>query len=108
MAKRKQCTEVEFSAGDRTYRCAVQGKEGVGVGPWWWFEVTGDQSRYAPFRFEPTDSANTVQTRVVEYYEKLLESRANPSHWWNRKSSERQAARAAKAPEKPATTEVTA
>ncbi len=46
---------------------------------WWWFGVTGDRQRYAPFHRAKDDTAAQVQERIVSYYEDLVARRAMPS-----------------------------
>ena len=56
---------------------------------WWWFAVTGDAQRYAPFRAERGDTRASVQERVVAFYTNRLFRIAQPrekgSHWGSRK-----------------------
>jgi hypothetical protein len=47
---------------------------------WWWFEVAGDQQRYAPFRAEPGESDAAVKAAMVTYYCDLLKRRAEKSY----------------------------
>mgnify|MGYP006204389077 CR=1 FL=1 len=43
----------EFTSDGRDYRCQVEERSsGLGRTAWWWFGVSGDRSRYAPFRAE--------------------------------------------------------
>lgn len=78
----------EFSAGERSYSCTVQAPSGVDAETWWWFEVSGDRQRYAPFRTAKGDTRASVQTRVVAFYENRLFLLAQPSvrgsHWGRR------------------------
>lgn len=59
----------EFRDKDRTYTCTVEARGGDPTDAWWWFAVTGDQQRYAPFRTERSDTQATVRERIVAYYE---------------------------------------
>ena len=68
----------EFEEGGRVYRCCVQGERSVGAGAWWWFDVSGDAQRYAPFHPEPGDTQHSVRARIVDYYKALLVRRAMP------------------------------
>ena len=68
----------EFEEGGRLYRCSMQGQPSERMGAWWWFDVAGDAQRYAPFRHEPSDTKQSVQTRIVAYYAALLARRAEP------------------------------
>lgn len=58
----------DFEDDGRTYACRV---EEAGHGPreaWWWFTVSGDGGRYAPFRAAVGDTEASVRPRVVAYY----------------------------------------
>jgi hypothetical protein len=68
---------LQFEHNGRTYDCQQTGE-------WWWFAVTGDQHRYAPFHASADDESTSVQDRIVTYYEALLAHRAAPApqrHW---------------------------
>lgn len=58
-----------FENGGRTYTCQVEAQRGAPTEAWWWFGVSGDASRYAPFRAEDGDSEASVRSRVLAYYE---------------------------------------
>ena len=78
--------EFSFVHDDRTYTCApAEGPGGEGE-PWWWFTVTRDANRYAPFRAMSKDTRASVQARIVAYYKNHLEHRAMPEnqHWARR------------------------
>ena len=68
----------EFEEGGRVYRCCVEGERSARTGAWWWFDVSGDAQRYAPFHPEPGDTKNSVRARIVGYYNALLARRAMP------------------------------
>ena len=68
----------EFEEGGRVYRCCVEGERSARTGAWWWFDVSGDAQRYAPFHPEPGDTKNSVRARIVAYYNALLVRRAMP------------------------------
>ena len=75
-----------FLHDDRTYACvAAEGPGGQGE-PWWWFTVTRDANRYAPFRAASKDTRASVQARILAYYKNHLEHRAMPEreHWARR------------------------
>ena len=75
-----------FLHDDRTYTCvAAEGPGGLGE-PWWWFTVTRDANRYAPFRAASKDTRGSVQARIVAYYKNHMEHRAMPEreHWARR------------------------
>lgn len=77
-----------FVNGGRTYICTVEVRKAAPAGTWWWFAVSDDQQRYAPFEVEKGDTEKSVQKRIVAYYENVLEVRARPvvprQHWAHR------------------------
>lgn len=73
-----------FVEGDRKYQCRVERAAGR-TESWWWFEVSGDKHRYAPFHAEAGDTDTSVRSRIVNYYSNLLARRSEPaSSWHNR------------------------
>jgi hypothetical protein len=78
-------TVLHFEHNGRTYDCRVEALASRGQGSaWWWFAVSGDQHRYAPFQASSDDVTASVQDRIVTYYEALLAHRAAPAvqrHW---------------------------
>lgn len=68
----------EFEDGGRSYHCCVEGEHSARAGAWWWFQVSGDTQRYAPFHPEPGDTKHSVRARIVSYYNALLVRRAQP------------------------------
>jgi hypothetical protein len=83
--------EFHFEDGGRTFRCSLERPNGSRTEAWWWFAVTGDQHRYAPFQAAADDTEATVRSRIAAYYSDLLERRAHPapprSHWSRRRES---------------------
>lgn len=73
---------LAFQADGRAYTCNVEPLRGPRPEPWWWFGVVGDANRYACFRAEADDSPETVQERIIAYYEARLARRALP--WTDR------------------------
>jgi hypothetical protein len=75
----------EFEEGGRTYTCKVERQKGSATEGWWWFVVTGDQHRYAPFQSARGDTQNSVRGRILEYHQNRLARRAAPpvarNHW---------------------------
>ena len=67
-----------FEHGGRAYTCTTEERKTAPTGTWWWFEVSHDQVRYAPFEVAAGDTQHSVQTRIVAYYERLLWVRAQP------------------------------
>jgi hypothetical protein len=80
--------DFEFSNDGRTYTCRVEEPRGARTEAWWWFGVSGDAHRYAPFQAAADDSEADVRARVIAYYQDLLARRAMPaqprSHWARR------------------------
>ena len=78
----------EFEDGGRVYKCRIEEPRGARTDAWWWFGVSGDAHRYAPFPALADDTQDAVQSRVAAYYRDLLERRAMPaqprSHWARR------------------------
>ena len=72
-------TSVEFIDADRTFSCSVAPRSASESALWWWFRVSTDASRYAPFLAASDDTPMSVQTRVVAYYDDLLARRAAPA-----------------------------
>lgn len=75
----------EFEEGGRTYNCRVERAKGSLTDGWWWFVVTGDSHRYAPFPSAKGDTVNSVKGRILEYHQNRLARRAAPpvarNHW---------------------------
>lgn len=65
----------DFEADGRTFTCSVEAAGRAGSPDWWWFSVTGDRHRYAPFHYDGEDTESTVRSRVLAYYRDLLERR---------------------------------
>jgi hypothetical protein len=68
----------EFEYAGRTYRCHVRVPAAGLVDSWWWFEVSGDQQSYAPFRAASNDTRASVKARVVSFYTHRLARLAEP------------------------------
>ncbi|HVM43055.1 MAG TPA: hypothetical protein VMT77_06085, partial [Gemmatimonadales bacterium] len=64
-----------FEHGGRTYNCAPEKRITPPVGTWWWFTVSSDSNRYAPFEAVSGDTRQSIQNRVVAYYEHRLHVR---------------------------------
>ncbi len=52
---------------------------------WWWFGVSGDKQRYAPFRAVAGDTQYAIQSRISLYYRELMARRAMPAVPWHRR-----------------------
>ena len=68
----------EFKEGGRDYSCEVEKQFGQDGEHWWWFNVSGDGQRYAPFQASRDDTRTSVQKRIVAFYEHRLWVRAQP------------------------------
>jgi hypothetical protein len=67
-----------FEDGGRTYSCEVEAARPPRDGNWWWFVVSGDGQRYAPFEAAKGDTRESVRMRVVAYYTERLNRAAQP------------------------------
>lgn len=80
--------EFEFEQDGRKFVCQVQARRATPDDQWWWFDVSGDRQRYAPFQAEKSDTQKGVKAKVIAFYENLLEARARPveprGHWARR------------------------
>ena len=83
--------KFSFADGDRTYTCHVEGLAGR-TEAWWWFQVSGDSSRYAPFQAARGDTEASVRDRIVAYYQNMLARRAEPARSWHNRGQPRPAA----------------
>jgi len=70
---------IEFEDGGRTCACRVDDTPGARLASFWWFSVSGDGHRYAPFRASDDDTATSVRERVVAYYLNHLTRRSMPT-----------------------------
>lgn len=99
-SKQQVPTDFEFMDSGRKFYCSVEVPSRTGMTPWWWFRVdAGETTRYAPFEASSSDTRQSVQTRIIAYYEQLLAIRARPAYQkpaW--KKPERPAAAAENAP----------
>ncbi len=91
-SKRRQFAEAfTFTDEGRTFSCSSEVREGEVDESWWWFEVSGDNNRYAPFRGSPDDTEESVKDAVAKFYTELLAARARPAeprgHWARRQAA---------------------
>lgn len=72
--------DFEFVDGGQTFFCSVEAPRHEGMAPWWWFHLSGRarSTRYAPFEASPKDTRQSVQKRILAYYEELLAIEARP------------------------------
>jgi hypothetical protein len=89
-------TEMEFTHGERRFTCRAEGSAASPATLWWWINVTGEPARYAAFRVEAGDTAQSLRPRIIAYYEELLAVRARPpvsrAHWSQNRRSQAAAA----------------
>ena len=67
-----------FEADDRIFACTIERGRAEGAQPWWWFTVSGESHRFAPFRPDTEDTVESVRERVLAYFRALLARRALP------------------------------
>lgn len=91
----------EFEHEGRHYICTIEARHGAPSDSWWWFSVSGDAQRYAPFRTAKDDTLASVSQRVVKFYADRLFALSQPtergSHWGKRNNSGAAKAAAVKA-----------
>ena len=82
--------DFAFTDSGNEFVCTVEKGRTPGSPGWWWFSVATDTrgQRYAPFQADPSDTQESVQRRIVEYYERMLVVRATPatSPWQQRRA----------------------
>jgi hypothetical protein len=78
-----------FAEGDRKYQCRVERATAGQAQAWWWFEVSGDRHRYAPFHAAAGDTDASVRARIVAYYLNLLARRSEPASSWHHRGNRR-------------------
>jgi hypothetical protein len=77
----KAIKELEFVEAGRKFFCSVEVPRHAGMLPWWWFHLdTAASTRHAPFEASVNDTKESVQERIIAYYEKLLAIEARPVH----------------------------
>ena len=78
----------EFENEGRKFTCTREAPRKARAEAWWWFDVSGDKNRYAPFQTSPEDTEAGVRERIIAYYVDLMERRSRPAvprqHWANR------------------------
>jgi hypothetical protein len=88
-----------FVHDNRTYACHAEKRQGPETETWWWFTVSHDGNRYAPFQAVARDTRASIQSRIVAYYANHLAHRAmtDREHWARRSKAGVDKAAAAKA-----------
>lgn len=91
----------EFEKDGRHYLCTIEERKGAPNDSWWWFAVSGDAQRYAPFRTSKDDTQANVEARIAKFYADRLFALSQPtergSHWGKRNNSGAAKAAAVKA-----------
>lgn len=90
-----------FEDGGLTYTCSAEARKSLPNEAWWFFAVSGDRQRYAPFQAAESDTRGSVQSRIVAYYTAMVAHRLlppEPRHHWARRKPEDAAASPAPAP----------
>lgn len=86
---RKSIEAFEFEHDGRTYICTPEARAGGKKEMWWWFRVSGDAQRYAPFEVVAGESKDAVAKRIVTWHATMLERRSapavSPQAWWQRR-----------------------
>ena len=67
-----------FQADERTFSCCIETSRAGGGWSWWWFSVSGDRQRYAPFVVAEGDTLESVTMRVLGYYRAVIARRLLP------------------------------
>jgi len=74
-----------FEADDRIFACQIEQGRTRLAQPWWWFTVSGESHRFAPFQPEVGETIESVRCRVLSYYRELVARRAltlDPRETW--------------------------
>jgi hypothetical protein len=74
-----------FEADDRVFACQIEQGRTKLAQPWWWFTVSGESHRFAPFQPGDGDTIESVRFRVLSYYRELVARRAlilDPRESW--------------------------
>lgn len=73
-----------FQDSGRVFACEVGQAHARDSVMWWWFTVSSDAHRYAPFPADASDTEDSVRSRVVTYYDALITRRTAPRQPWVR------------------------
>jgi hypothetical protein len=74
----------DFVDAGRTFACRIEEARRPNTTAWWWFTVSSDNHRYAPFHFDATDTEDSVRARIVGFYDNRLARRDAPRQPWRR------------------------
>lgn len=73
-----------FEDAGRVFVCRIEEARRPHTPPWWWFTVSSDSHRYAPFHSSAGDTEDSVQARIVAYYDAMVARHAEPRQPWRR------------------------
>ena len=73
-----------FEDAGRVFVCQIEEARRPHTPPWWWFTVSSDSHRYAPFHSSAGDTEDSVQARIIAYYDALIARLAEPRQPWRR------------------------
>jgi hypothetical protein len=75
----------DFEDAGRIFSCRMEQARSPNTAAWWWFTVSSDGHRYAPFHFDATtDTEESVRTRIVQFYDNRIAQRDAPRQPWRR------------------------
>ena len=64
-----------FEADNRSFACQIEKGRSRLAQAWWWFTVSGEAHRFAPFQPVAGDTVDNVRSRVLSYYRELVANR---------------------------------
>ena len=74
----------DFEDAGRTFACRIEAARSPNAAAWWWFSVSNDSQRYAPFCSDASDTEDSVRSRIIAFYENRLARRDAPREPWRR------------------------
>lgn len=69
---------VQFQDNGRTLTCRSASSPATPGRTWWWLEISGDAQRYAAFSVDPSDTAESVRTRMLAWHTQMVIERNRP------------------------------
>jgi hypothetical protein len=73
--------EFEFENDGQKFFCSVEVPRQQGMSPWWWFRLDASgTTRYAPFEASPSDTKQSVRTRIIAFYAELRAIETRPAY----------------------------
>jgi hypothetical protein len=73
-----------FEDAGRTFACRIEEPRKPHTTAWWWFTVSSDSHRYAPFHSDAGDTEASVRARIVAFYDNRIAQRDAPRQPWRR------------------------